>query len=268
MDGAFGAPELGLAGAGAGTLLVAVVAAASTVGYLALAPSNRIFGLADSFGRISPADIACQLRLGGLIGLSVVAETGAFMASTLAVGAIAADALPAHTVAIRLLGVGYCVLLGFGQALTAYLAMARGAGDHGAEAEAVRVAISFSCVAATLFLAVFVGGAVVFGPVAPPEVGALSLLTGLVLAAVAFNTTALALLRGRADATVPAVLVCTGFWLVAPGVAAACTGHLPGEVAIWVGLATGATVSALATWSHALSSFNIACRPSVPDASV
>lgn len=261
MYGAFGAPELGLAGAGAASALVGLVAAVSTVAYLLMAPGLAGYGLRSGLGRFDPALLLRIARMGLMIAVTAVAETGVFLSSTIVVGLVAADALPAHALVFRVLGLCYSVIVGFGQAVTVRVALAWGAADMRRERLARRTAELMALGLAAAYVVAFciVGPALVTGLAgdAPEarqlaeQARALMPFAGLSLAGLALVGTSTAILRARADVTAPAALTIAGYWLVGETTILVLTrlAGFGGE-GVWYGLAAGTLAAAAAVCGY------------------
>ncbi len=257
MYGLLGLPEMGLAGAGASSAIVAVFAGFSTVAYLLAAPALRSYRVARGVVRPDPRTILRLMRMGAMIAVASVAETGVFLLSTIVTGAVDPQALAAHAIVFRSLGLGYCITVGFGQAVTIRVAMAHGALDARAAYRIRRTAQLAAGIAAGAVFVIYLAASRVSGWVFIPEtelgtalmnnVQNLLPLTGLSLALLAVSSTLLAILRGHGDVRVPAMLALGGYWLVGFGVMALMTAGLGmGASGIWIGLCAGPGAAAAA----------------------
>lgn len=256
MYGALGFPEMGLAGAGASSLLVAMVVAAGTVGYM-LAPSMRHFQILGGLMRPEPAMVLRLVPVGLMMALTTVAETGIYLGSTVLMGLVAAEALAAHAVVFRMLGLGYVIVVGFGQAVMIRVADRDGAGDAAGLAGARRAAQIVATIAAgcalLAFLAVsrFTTSIDAADPVYADmlaEVTMLLPIVGIAMAGLVFGNIHASILRGRTDVRVPAMIAVAGYW--GAGGTAMATGIFLfdlGAAGVWAGLAAGTACVALGT---------------------
>ena len=252
MHGGWGLPAMGMAGAGAASLIVALFMASALLAYLALAPRLRGIGvsravLARGGSFVSPVLARAALFTGG----TALCETGVYLSSTVVVAFVAIDAVPAHILVFRTVAVTYVIGTGFAQAVTIHLArqIERGGGDL----HLTRAALTGTGLLASVFLGTMLAlpmsgelfeidsrllaHLVPWGAVA---------VCNLVPAVVAFG-----ILRARADVAVPTLIGLIGYWGVGFGLILALSGPWEQGVAgIWAGLSIGTTATALGLWTY------------------
>jgi multidrug resistance protein, MATE family len=256
MYGVFGLPEMGLAGAGASSVLVALFAGSTTVAYLLAAPRLREYRVARGAMRLDPAILVQLLKTGMMIAVASVAETGVFLLSTIVVGLVDPQALAAHAIVFRSLGLGYSITVGFGQAVTIKIAMAVGASNARTARRVTEVAWLVAAAAAGMIVLVYLGASQIAGLFfsIEDEIGRALLanvqtllpLTGASLAALVISSTLFAILRGHADVRTPAVLALVGYWVVGFGTMALLAGSAGiGAPGIWTALIAGPVAAAL-----------------------
>jgi multidrug resistance protein, MATE family len=256
MYGVFGLPEMGLAGAGASSLIVALVAAASVTAYMFL-PSMRHFAVMQAVLRVRPAIVLRLVPVGLMMALATVAETGIYLGSTILMGLVAADALAAHAIVFRMLGLGYVIVVGFGQAVMVLIAGRWGAGDADRLRRARRVARSIAIFVAVLALAIFLAGrqAVLGLEVTDAayrelmaQVALLLPITGVAMAGLVLSNIHASILRGQTDVRIPALIALGGYWGVGGATMWFGISQLGlGAAGIWCGLAAGTAAAALGT---------------------
>lgn len=254
---------LGVTGAGIAATI------ADTAIFLALVVvvmRDRVFRRFRIFGRIWRPDLPRLARvfsLGLPISASMLMEIGVFTAAALAMGWFGTVAVAAHAIAIQTASITFMVPLGIGQAATARVGLAMGAGDRAGAARAgwVAVAIGAAFMAAMALLLVMGAEAIarIFidaQDARAAEVIALGatllLMAGVFQLADGVQVVAAGALRGLADTRVPMVFAAVGYWGLAlpAGLALGVWAGL-GPVGIWVGLALGLAVVAvmmLARW--------------------
>jgi MATE family multidrug resistance protein len=249
--GAWGAPELGAAGAGLASFLVAALMGGSLTAYLFVSPSFREF----DDPRSASVDLRqlCELaRAGVLMGVTAVSETGVFLGSTIVVGLLAPQDVLAHALAFRAMAVCYLPVAGLGQAVTIRMAFLHARAADRPQAHAVR-AIALSCIGLiVLVLGLLWLGADWLGGVLAMAVEAQGDLAGRVtdllgaagptLAALIPAHVIAALLRARNDVAIPTGLTVVSYWGVALGIMLllAHAGH--GAYGAWLSLLIGASV--------------------------
>jgi multidrug resistance protein, MATE family len=203
---------------------------------------------------LEPRELLRLARPAALMGLAAVAETGAFLGSTVLVGVVAADALVAHSLAFRAMAACYLLLAGLGQAVTIRIAFLGGRTSPRHEAHACRAIISCILVLVLLLAALFV---LAEWPVARlmshtigsgderlvGEIVALLPLAGLALAAAAPTHVVCAFLRGKGRAAAPVAILAAGRWGVGfTGMLILGAAGL-GAAGIWTGLFLGAATA-------------------------
>jgi multidrug resistance protein, MATE family len=256
MYGAWGLPEMGLAGAGASSLIVAAVAASSVAVYMNM-PSMRRFAI---FGELSRIEFPLVLRLapmGLMMALTTVAETGVYLSSSIVLGVIAADALAAHAIVFRMLGLGYVIVVGCGQAVMVRVATAFGAGDSEGLRRARGTAHAAAILAALMALAIFGMARLALGEfvAADPRYAALMddvlmllPITGMAMAGLVLSNIYASILRGMTNVRVPALIALGGYWGVGYAIMiTTVTMFGMGATGVWVGLAAGTLATAVAS---------------------
>ncbi|AZQ65936.1 hypothetical protein EF888_01605 [Silicimonas algicola] len=250
MEGAFGWPGLGAAGAGLASFVVAAGMGGSVMVYLFMSPS---------FGRyrtpVMPPifvlpEILTLLRPALLMGLAAVAETGPFLCATLLIGAVAAEDLMAHGLAFRAMAVCYLLLAGLGQAVTLRIAYLRGRSTSRREAHALSTARLFGAALMAGILVLFCLNPEIVAWAAARSIGstdpkliadtsALLPLTGFALTAAVPAHLGCAVLRARGEALSALVAFAVGHSCVGLVAMAAFGAAGFGADGIWSGLFLG-----------------------------
>ncbi len=251
IHGGFGLPAMGVVGAGLASSLCNLAMLAGLVWLVARDRHLRRFRILGRFWRLD----APRLREVWSIGLPIAGamwlEIGSFAAAALAMGWLGALPVAAHAIAVQVASATFMVPMGLGQAATARVGLAAGAGDAAAARRAGWVAVAMGIGFMALSMAVLVAFA---GPIAwafldarnpgAAETAALAALL-LVIAGVfqladGVQAVAAGALRGLKDTQVPMLFAGLGYWgLGLPlGVALALPAGL-GAPGIWVGLAAG-----------------------------
>jgi MATE family, multidrug efflux pump len=257
MFGNFGFPRLELVGAGISTSVVDIFMALALIAFVLRDRRLSHYQLFARFWRADWPRFVEVVRLGGPIGLAVLAESSLFGAAGILMGLIGRAELAAHAIAMQCAAVAFMIPLGISQAVTARVGLAAGARDRAGVGRAGWVAIGlgivFTLVSASLFW--FAGEWLVGlyldldnadnGPVVSLAVSFLVIaaLFQLVDGAQAVGAGAL---RGMRDTRVPMMLAIFGYWGV--GLPTSAVLAFPvglGGQGVWMGLATGLTVVAI-----------------------
>ncbi|GGJ15327.1 multidrug resistance protein NorM [Neoroseomonas lacus] len=248
---------LGMLGAG---LSITIAETAMLLALLVLIRRDRVFRRFRLLGRVWRLNLDWLGRV-ATVGLpiagSMLLEIGIFSAAALAMGWFGAVAAAAHAIAIQTASTTFMVPMGIGQAATARVGLAVGAGRMADAARAGWVAIGLgagfmAAMAAMLLLAAGFIARGFLDPMDPraAEVAALGAtllaVAGVFQLADGVQVVAAGALRGLADTRVPMVFAAIGYWVLGlpAGLALAFWAGL-GPAGIWMGLATGLAVVAV-----------------------
>lgn len=259
--GHFGAPALGIVGAAVGALgtnaltflVLALVAARARI--------YRPYGLFVRLWRPDWQIFLDVVRLGFPVAITIIAEVGLFVASSLMMGWLGTIALAAHGIALQFASIAFMIPLGLSQVGTVRIGQAHGRGDLAGLDRAAKAVIAVG-------VAVSLAGAAMFWLIPQMLIGlfldtsnpmseeVVRVAVPLLAVAAAFQVVdcmqalGTGLLRGLRDTRVPMMLAVFSYWAV--GLPA---GYLLGFVAgfegvgVWIGLAVGlACAAVLANW--------------------
>jgi len=258
MFGNLGAPALGLNGAGIAT---AVVQSAMCLTLIAFVASHRRLRRYHVFGRFWRPDwvrFREIFALGLPIGLALIAEVGAFTASTWIMGWISEIHVAAHAIALQIATVAFMVPLGLGMATTVRVGLAHGARDPVRVRRAGLVGLLAGAAVMSLSAIVLLGlpeqiVGLFLNPQTPRDHRVFDLAVGFLFVAAVFQLAdgvqviAAHCLRGLSDTRYAFVAAAIGYWPVAFGLALLLAFPLGLQgLGVWWGLALGLTVVAVA----------------------
>ena len=250
-------PAMGLNGIALSTSVIYLLMGGGLLIYIGLSAPYRA---SAPFHRIWVMDWQItwrMLKIGTPIGLTIVAETGMFIAVALMIGLFGTAPLAASAIANQIAAVAFMIPLALGQASSVRVGHFAGANDRNnigrAAWAAMIAALAVTCVTA-LFIALF--------PVPLIELflGAADLLTKdvislaipLVMITALFQTVdgaqviGISVLRGLNDTKWPALLSVGSFWGVGVISGAIFAFYFDGgPVGLWLGLLIGLTAAAL-----------------------
>lgn len=254
--GNWGAPALGLTGAGWATLLSRVFTVIVMYIWLMRAPGVKEWSPHRWWGMWKEGEFGHLLRLGVPIGLQLTAEVGSFAAASLMVGSIGVVALAAHQVALTCTSTSFMIPLGVAMAITVRMGEASGAsfGSYGRDRLRTILlsgwAYGLIFTGASMFLFITCGEWFARRIVLEPEV--IKLSTGLLVIAGVFQLVdgsqviSSSALRGMGDVKVPAWMGIFSYWAVAvPCSAYLAFGANMGAEGVWWGLAVGLSTAAV-----------------------
>ncbi|WP_372421716.1 MATE family efflux transporter [Salinarimonas chemoclinalis] len=255
--GNWGAPALGLEGAGWATTITNVF----LFGALALlvlvdrrARRYRVFG---RFWRADWPRFVQLWRLGLPIAAIVLFEVTIFSAAVFLMGLISTEALAAHQIAIQIASLSFMVPLGISMAATVRVGLAYGAGDHAAIARAGWIAFAMGVGFMACMGLVMIGAprlliSAFLDVDDPANAVVVSLAVSYLAMAALFQVVdgaqavTAGMLRGLHDTRVPMLMALTGYWLFGMPLAVGL-GFWAGleGIGIWFGLAGGLALTAV-----------------------
>src|SRR5688572_30397523 len=128
--GNWGAPALGLVGAGWATVIARTVIVLVLLGYVLGAPVLRAFQPARWRAELSRERFQRLFTVGWPVGVQHFFEVSAFVIAAIMMGWIGADAIAAHQIAITCAAMSFMFALGIGMAVCIRVGHAFGAAQH------------------------------------------------------------------------------------------------------------------------------------------
>lgn len=256
--GNWGAPEMGLEGAGLATLLARLASLIGAMAWCRFSPGLREWSPRRWFLKPKRHELADFWKTAWPASLQVSAEGSAFVAAAFFIGKLGAAALAAHTVAIQCVATTFMVPLGIAMALTVQVGEAKGAQREDRLRPIVLSGWLMGLVVSLFFVGVFLvfreqlAGAFLEDP-KPREI-AVGLLGIAALFQLADHSQILSagVLRGLDDVKGPALVMFSAHWLIGVPLGVTLTfGWHQGAEGIWWGLSAGLLVTALALGGRA-----------------
>jgi MATE family multidrug resistance protein len=252
--GWFGFPEWGMAGAGIATLIARIYMGAAM--YFFLFHRGFIDLEIWSAARLTVYRVWALLKLGVPTGLQYIFEVSAFALSAWIIGTYGATALAAHQVAISLASISYMAATGLGAAATIRIGQFLGQRNPAAARQAATSLFGLTVLFMTFTGLLFLFGRGVFPFLYTDDLDVARLAGQLLIVATLFQisdgmqATALGALRGIQDVKIPTIFTFVAYYVVAlPLEWIFGTYFAWGAVGVWVALAIGLSISALAmTW--------------------
>lgn len=248
--GAFGAPELGLTGAGIASLVSETIACLAAYLWWRHARSTRRLRIR---AEVTPARIAGQAKAGAPLGLMYAAETGAYALAGVMLGWIGATALAANQVVNSVGGLLYMLPLGMAGAVAIRVGQASGAGETfrlRPIAGAAMGLVTVWMLGSAALLAIG-GEAIARAIVDDPEIVALATALFVVVALMqvgdGLQSTGLGALRGLGDVGFATGVSLVTYWLISLPLAWYLAFAMDlGATGVWAGFGAGLAVAAIA----------------------
>jgi MATE family multidrug resistance protein len=251
--GHWGAPALGLEGAGLATLLARLAMMTGVLLYVVRAKVLRAFQPAGWWARYDWRRFRRLLDLGWPVAAQHLLEVSAFVFAALMMGWIDADAIAAHQIAINCAATSFMFAFGIGMAVCIRVGHAWGAGHYARLRRIGFVGLVMAVGVMGAFAVLFMSAATPIARLFVESPAVIALAARLLFVAALFQVAdglqvvSLSALRGLADVQIPAAIAVLAYWIIA--VPTAYLLAFPGQrgaVGIWIGLATGLGAAALA----------------------
>jgi len=264
VEGRYGVPALGIAGAGWATTIVAWLMFVVMLAHIFFTRALRGYGLFKGALRVDLVAWKDIARLGIPVAALVFLESAMFgVVSTLS-GVLGATALAATEILMSWAAVSFVLALGLAEATMVRVAYNMGRGDPGAARLAGFVGMGIGVAFLSLLIVVPLGLPHViinvFLNTTDPGYDEVSMIAGGLFVVVALfqvfdglQATAARALRGVRDTAAPLWIAAFGYWVI--GIGGGCLLTFPlgmGVAGLWWGLAAGLTVTGvLLTWRFA-----------------
>lgn len=255
-NGKLGFPEMGAQGLGVASATMMWVQATAFMIYLRY--STRFANL-QLFSRFDPpqrAAILDLLRTGFPIGITVLMQSGLFIATALLIGRLGAEQAAAHQIAINVAVLCFMVPLGVAEATTVRVGHAVGRGEPGGVQRAAKAGYAIVLVTQLLAAAALLLGQTGIASVYTNDVVVTGMASALLLFAAAclfpdgLQVLSAGVLRGMKDTKVPMYLAIVSYWCVGMPIGAGLgLGMGMGAQGMWIGMITGlACAGMLLAW--------------------
>ena len=249
--GHWGAPAMGLTGAGVATLIARVLAAAVIFAWVWNDPRLRAALPSRWLAPLSGRRLREMLRLGLPAAGMLLFESGAFAAAAVMMGWLGAVPLAAHQIAITCAATTFMFLLGLSMAAGMQISAAAGAGERERLRPIGYAALGSGGVIAAVCMSGFLLGGNRIAGWFVRDAAVVTLAAQLLVVAGLFQffdggqVIGAALLRGLKDVKVPVAITFVAYWIFAIGLGFWLGfGRELGAVGVWAGLATGLAFAA------------------------
>lgn len=249
MYGKFGAPEMGLTGAGIGTLMARIFMALS---FIILFYKNQKYKL---FTKLYRQSVFCWSRfvqvvkLGIPLGGQIVMEASAFGLCAIMMGWLTEADLAAHQVAITLSTLGFMIYQGLGAGTTIRVSHYKGENNNDKIIRATKTAMNLMYLYSTFIVIVFIGARHLLPLLFTSDTRVINLAAQMLIVCSVFQLVdgiqiiLAGTLRGFADARIPAIITFISYFLISiPFSYMSAFKWGFGAVGIWFGFPVGLLV--------------------------
>lgn len=250
--GNWGAPAMGLEGAGWATVIARLVMMLVLIAYVLRAPSLRLYQPVRWRAVLHWERFQKLLKLGWPVAGQHLFEVSAFAFAAIMMGWISADALAAHQIAITCAAFSFMFVLGLGAATCIRVGHAYGAGQFIRMRRIGWGAIGLAAGIMATFGAIFmifgkpIAGLFISSPAVVQLTAQLLIVAAVFQIADGVQVTAISASRGLADVRVPAFIAVFAYWVLAVPLGSLLAFKANwGAVGIWTGLATGLGLAAI-----------------------
>lgn len=250
--GNWGAPALGLDGAGYSTLISRVLMALIMVAYIHFHPGFKKYFHQTWIHRFDHHLFKNMLRLGLPNGLTYLFEVGAFSFAAIMMGWFGSMPLAAHQITISMASMTFMISVGIGIASSIRVAYEWGRGDvemvrySGFTAMKVGGVYSVICALLILLLRHWIPSLYVKDVDVIELAAMLFIVVGIFQIADGIQAIAIGSLRGLSDTAWPSAIAFISYWILGLPGGYYLAFHLGmGPTGIWVGLLIGLTCASL-----------------------
>jgi len=249
MYGKFGAPEMGLTGAGIGTLMARIFMA---LAFIILFYKNQKYQL---FLKLYKQSAFCWgkfvqiIKLGIPLGGQIVMEASAFGLCAIMMGWVSEVGMAAHQIAITLSTLGFMIYQGLGAGTTIRVSHYKGENDKDGIIRSTKTAMNLMYVYCAFSVLLFVGGRNILPLMFTTDITVIKLAAQMLIVCSVFQLVdgiqiiLAGTLRGVADARVPAIITFISYFILSiPFSYMSAFEWGFGAVGIWFGFPVGLTL--------------------------
>ena len=218
--GKFGFPEMGLNGAGIGTLVSRVIMPIMFVFYISKKSRFLEYFKLAHIEKISKDRIVQLFKIGIPIAFQLIVEVTAFGIGAVMMGWLGETSLAAHQVALGLASFTYMISLGVSQANTIRVSHQIGLKDYRSMKTAAVASTHLVLIFMLLMALLFIGAKNLLPYLFTTDIEVIKIAAGLLIVAAIFQlfdglqVVMLSTLRGMADVTVPMFIAFLAYLLV------------------------------------------------------
>lgn len=250
--GNFGAPALGVAGAGVATVSSRIFMAAALIIVIRQTRKMKVFDPTLNYRKIDFNMMKRLLSIGIPAGFQYFFEVSAFAASSVMIGWLGTIPLAAHQIALNLASISFMVAMGISAAASIRVSHAVGRKDihatRTAGFSAVLLCAGFMASAGLIFIIFrqFLPSLYISDSIVIEKTAALLIIVAFFQISDGTQAVGLGILRGLTDMRIPTLITLTAYWIIGMPfgyiLGFKCQMGMPG---VWYGLFLSLTASGL-----------------------
>lgn len=250
--GMFGAPELGLMGAGWATLISRILMPIMMGYYILRSKRYSIYSLSLRLKKVSIPIVSRILNIGIPTGFQYIFEVSAFSAAAIMMGWIGVYALAGHQIALNLASISYMMAAGLSTAGMIRVSNLIGRGNMKGMREAGMVVFGmvlifmFSTAMIFVIFRMFLPTLYIDDPEVVSMAASLLIIAALFQLSDGAQVAGLGVLRGMEDVKVPTLVTLVAYWVLGLPLGYFLAFELGmAEKGIWYGLLIGLSITAI-----------------------
>ncbi len=260
--GMFGAPELGLMGAGWATLISRILMPIMMGYYILRSKRYIVYSLSLRLKKVSIPIVSRILNIGIPTGFQYIFEVSAFSAAAIMMGWIGVNALAGHQIALNLASISYMMAAGLSTAGMIRVSNLIGRRNMKGMREAGMVVFGmvlifmFSAAMTFVIFRMFLPTLYIDDPEVVSMAASLLIIAALFQLSDGAQVAGLGVLRGMEDVKVPTLVTLVAYWVLGLPLGYFLAFELGmAEKGIWYGLLIGLSITAILLFYrfHALS---------------
>lgn len=244
--GKLGFPEIGLNGAGVGTLIARLSMAVFFISVVAIIPKFKRYFTLSRYQPFRKKEIILLLKIGIPIAFQLIVEVTAFGIGAVMMGWLGEISLAAHQVALGMASFTYMISLGISQANTIRVSHQMGVGDYGSMKKAALASTHLVLLFMSVMAVIFVLGRHILPLMFTVDPAVIQVASALLIIAAIFQVfdglqvVMLSTLRGMADVKTPMIYAFIAYLLIGIPVSYMLTFVFEaGPQGIWLGYLVG-----------------------------
>ncbi|ANQ49328.1 MATE family efflux transporter [Flammeovirga sp. MY04] len=250
--GNFGAPEMGLLGAGIGTFIARLIASVGMMWYVLKSPSFHPFLEGFTKVKINKDRLWQQFKMSMPIGLQALMEVGAFAVGAMIIGTVGTNPIAAHQIVMSMISLTFMMLSGVASAVSVRVANYYGQDNWVEARKAGMTGVQFAMIAMSTSAIIFYTFNSFLPELYTSDQEVIMFASQMLVFAALFQLSdglqviMTGALRGISEVKMPTLICFVSYWVVSLPIGYVLTNYTDWSfLGVWIGLTLGLTLSAL-----------------------